>query len=340
MSVQLLDPAGRHHDLLTAITGQLEEVSLIIERQLASNLPAVNALCRHIERYRGKMLRPTMVLVSGLAASAVEDAAEFPDARGLTEAHRTVAAVTELIHMATLVHDDVLDEAEIRRRGATINHLHGNETAVMLGDYLISNAFHLCSTVGDPSINLALGRVTNTLCEGELLQLHHREKYGIDERTYFEIIERKTASLIGEACRLGAKLSGANDAVIEALGHYGATLGIAFQIQDDLLDVMGEQDVVGKSLGRDLDKGKLTLPLIIALREADGLQRGELLRAIESRETDEIRSILIATGAARRAREAAVDLVNRAKAGLTPIARGPMRDLLESLADTVVERTF
>lgn len=340
MSVQLLDPAGRHHDLLALLGGQLAEVSLIIERQLASDLPAVNALCRHIERYRGKMLRPTMVLVSGLAASAADDSAELPDARVLNEAHRTVAAVTELIHMATLVHDDVLDEAEIRRRGATINHLHGNETAVMLGDYLISNAFHLCSTVGDPAINLALGRVTNTLCEGELLQLHHRDKYGIDERTYFEIIDRKTASLIGEACRLGAKLSGASDAVIEALGQYGATLGIAFQIQDDLLDVMGEQDVVGKSLGRDLDKGKLTLPLIIALREADAAQRGALLRAIEARETEEIRAVLLATGAAARARETAVELVGRAKAGLTPIAPGSMRDLLETLANTVVERTF
>ncbi len=339
MSVQLLDPAGRHHDLIALLAEQLEAVSLIIERQLASDLPAVNSLCRHIERYRGKMLRPTMVLVAGLAAANVS-ADEAAGAETLTDAHRTVAAVTELIHMATLVHDDVLDEAEIRRRGATINHLYGNETAVMLGDYLISNAFHLCSTVGDPSINLALGRVTNTLCEGELLQLHHREKLGIDERTYFEIIQRKTASLIGEACRLGALLSGAGESMCAALAQYGGTLGIAFQIQDDLLDVMGEQEIVGKSLGRDLEKGKLTLPLIIALREADGRDRGRLLQAIESRETDEIRTMLLTTGAAARARETAVELVASAKSSLLAMPAGTMRDLLEALADSVVERSF
>lgn len=335
---RILDLTPSHHDLLEHVAARLEDVALIIERQLASDLPAVNTLCRHVERYRGKMLRPMMVIVSGLAAAAREGQA--PDLATITAAHHTVAAVTELIHMATLVHDDVLDEAEVRRRGATVNHLHGNETAVMLGDYLISNAFHLCSTIGDPAINLALGRVTNTLCEGELLQLHHRDHLGLDEPTYFEIIRRKTASLIGAACRLGARLSGADPRVIDALGRYGEVMGIAFQIQDDLLDIMGEQEVVGKSLGRDLDKGKLTLPLILALRAAGPAERGALLRAIEARDSDGIRSVLLASGAVEQAREAAVSLVNEARGELNIIAPGPARELLLTLADAVIDRRF
>src|SRR3954470_17406277 len=165
----MLDTDATHRHVATLLREQLEQVTLIFERQLASDMSAVNTLCRHVERYRGKMLRPTLVLLSGLAAGG-----EPCDGSALTEKHRIIAAVTEMIHMATLVHDDVLDEALIRRQGATVNHLWGNETAVILGDYLISNAFHLCSTAGDPAINLALGQITNTLCEGELVQLHHR----------------------------------------------------------------------------------------------------------------------------------------------------------------------
>ena len=200
-----------HQPIAALLAEQLDQVTLIFERQLASDMSAVNNLCMHVENYRGKMLRPMLVLLSGLAAGS--ETAEENGTALLTERHRIVAAVTEMIHMATLVHDDVLDEARIRRRGSTVNHLWGNETAVILGDYLISNAFHLCSTVGDPAINLALGQVTNTLCEGELVQLHHRNDYSIDEATYLEIIRRKTASLIGECCRLGAQLSDADERI-------------------------------------------------------------------------------------------------------------------------------
>ncbi|MCL4212209.1 MAG: polyprenyl synthetase family protein [Phycisphaeraceae bacterium] len=331
---RLLDHPAADRPLLSLLESQLEEVALVIERQLASDLPAVNALCRHVERYRGKMLRPTMVLLSGLASVGAEDAA------ALTPAHRTVAAVTELIHMATLVHDDVLDDAAERRRGATVNALHGNEMAVMLGDYLISNAFHLCSSVGDPAINLALGRVTNTLCEGELLQLHHRNHYGIDEATYFEIVKRKTASLIAEACRLGAMLCGAPPHVAEALAEAGTALGIAFQIQDDLLDLVGDQQVVGKSLGRDLDKGKLTLPLILHLGEASPVERGEALRSIEQRDHQSLTGLLLAGGAIARATDRANEFVSRAKRRLAALPAGPARDLFDSLADRLVMRPF
>jgi octaprenyl-diphosphate synthase len=329
----MLDLADLHQPTAALLADQLEQVALVFERQLASELSAVNGLCLHVEKYRGKMLRPSLVILSGLAAGDPPG-----DASALTDTHRIVAAVTEMIHMATLVHDDVLDEATVRRGGSTVNSLWGNEAAVMLGDYLISNAFHLCSTAGDPSINLALGEVTNTLCEGELVQLHHRHDYGIDEATYLEIVGRKTASLIGECCRLGAVLSGAGETTGAALRRFGERLGVAFQIQDDLLDLMGEEQVTGKSLGRDLDKGKLTLPVILYLAGADQSQRGEALRLIEARDAGALVERLLVSGAIDHASRSAREHVAEARTELAVLPASPARDLLATLADRVVDR--
>ena len=317
------------------LAARLEEVGVIFERQLASNLTAVNELCLHIENYRGKMLRPMLVLMSGMAASG-----EPCDGAVLTKKHLTVAAVTEMIHMATLVHDDVLDEADIRRRGATVNHLWGNEAAVMLGDYLISNAFHLCSTMRDPLINLKLGEVTNMLCEGELVQIHQRENFGLDEETYFEIVKRKTASLIGACCRLGAELAGADQSKVQALEDYGFALGQAFQIQDDLLDLTGNQEVVGKPLGKDLEKGKTTLPIIYHLRSALPQERGEVLRLLRQRNITELRVRLAQSGAVEQAAEVARRLVTEAQEALPELPPSAARDMLYPLADAVITRKY
>ncbi len=329
----MLDPAISDRPLAALLARELEDVTVIFERQLASELSAVNGLCVHVEQYRGKMLRPTLVLLSGIAA-----AGEPCDGSALTDRHRILAAVVEMIHMATLVHDDVLDEAEIRRRGATVNHLWGNEAAVMLGDYLISNSFHLCSQIGDPAINLALGEVTNTLCEGELAQLHHRNDYGIDEATYLEIVRRKTASLIGACCRLGGVLSGADAAVTDALFRTGIALGVAFQIQDDLLDLIGDERVVGKSLGKDLGKGKMTLPMIEHLAGASQHERGDALRLIESGDTASLAAILHASGAVDASRAAAARFVDDARGELHALPSSAARDLFEVLADSVIAR--
>jgi len=328
----MLDLARINQPIAEFLARELVEVSVIFERQLASELSAVNALCMHVEHYRGKMLRPTLVLLSGLTAA--------PDSDALTDKHRTVAAVVELIHMATLVHDDVLDEAEVRRRGATVSHLWGNEAAVMLGDYLISNAFHLCSTIGDPSINLALGAVTNMICEGELAQLHHRHDYGLDENAYLEMIRRKTAALIGECCRLGAKLAAAPRPVADALHQAGIVLGIAFQIQDDLIDLIGDQDAVGKSLGKDLDKGKLTLPLIRLLATVPPRDRGAMLRLIDAADTSALRSRLLNSDAVDYARRIAANFIQSAKRELAALPESPARDLFDKLADSVIDRAF
>jgi octaprenyl-diphosphate synthase len=313
---------------LTQLAPLLAEVGKAFERQLASDLPPVNTLCRHVERYRGKMLRPTMVFLCGQAFGPVG------------ERHVIVAATCEMIHMATLVHDDVLDEAEVRRKGHTVNHLRGNEVAVMLGDYLISNAFHLCSRAGDPALNLRLGEVTNTLCEGELVQLSHREDLSLDERTYFEIVRRKTAVLIGACCELGAQLSGAPADAVAALRRFGEGIGVAFQIQDDLLDLEGRQDVVGKSLGRDLEKGKLTLPVIIHLAQASGEVRERTIEAIRARDGAALLAELTASGSLAAARSRAVELVAAARTELRHVPAGLSRDALDAAAMAIVHRDF
>jgi octaprenyl-diphosphate synthase len=313
---------------LSQLAPLLAEVGKAFERQLASDLPPVNTLCRHVERYRGKMLRPTMVFLCGQAFGPVG------------ERHVIVAATCEMIHMATLVHDDVLDEAEVRRKGHTVNHLRGNEVAVMLGDYLISNAFHLCSRAGDPALNLRLGEVTNTLCEGELVQLSHRDDLSLDERTYFEIVRRKTAVLIGACCELGAQLSGAPADAVAALRRFGEGIGVAFQIQDDLLDLEGRQDVVGKSLGRDLEKGKLTLPVIIHLAQASGEVRERTIEAIRARDGVALLAELTASGSLAAARSRAVELVAAARTELRHVPAGLSRDALDAAAMAIVHRDF
>jgi len=333
---RLLDPARMDRVLAERLSRELDEIEVVFERQLASDLTAVNALCLHVARYRGKMLRPTLVLAGGVAAGGLD---------ALVPEHRTIAATVEMIHMATLVHDDVLDDADVRRAGDTVNRLHGNETAVMLGDYLISNAFHLCSTAGRPEVNLRLGEVTNTLCEGELLQLSHRGDHALSVGTYLEIVRRKTASLIAESVRLGAELAGAPAATADALHRAGTLMGIAFQVQDDVLDLVGEETVTGKSTGRDLALHKMTLPMILHLEAASADERGRMLDLIDgtsARGHDDaaaaIRRRLVEDGAVDAARDRARGFVAEAAAIIADLPDGPGRALLERMAASIVER--
>lgn len=338
--------AGGNTQLAQRLAGELSDVESRLSVELLSDLPAVNALVEHTERYRGKMLRPMLVLTSGLGAS--------PDGQTLTDAHRAIAAVVEMVHLATLVHDDVLDEAEVRRGGATINRLHGNEAAVMLGDYLISHAYHLCSSLDRPDAARLIARTTNTVCEGELLQLANRNNWDLDEATYEQIIWRKTASLTGACCRLGAMLHGVDDERADALQAYGEQVGMAFQIIDDVLDLVGHPHVVGKSLRLDLHKGKLTLPLIRGLGQSDGDVRRRLrgLMAQATRvglEADEpegrevfvqVRDLLEQVGAIRAARQKASRLVAAARQGLGVLADLPPRGLLADMAEAVLGRQY
>ncbi|MBB6431021.1 polyprenyl synthetase family protein [Algisphaera agarilytica] len=331
-------------EIHATLTQRLAQVESRFRAELLSDLPNVNTLAEHVERYRGKMLRPTLVLVSAMAAYPERDEDEqFQD--WVT----TVATVAEMVHMATLVHDDILDEAEMRRRGATINHLRGNEAAVMLGDYLISHAYHLCSAIPLPAASRAIAAATNTVCEGELLQLHHREDWELGERTYFEIIRRKTASLCGVCCQMPVVLetgqvdSGA--AVGQTLFEFGQKLGVAFQIIDDVLDLTGNPEEVGKTLGRDLAKGKLTLPLIHHLASVGASERealvADLKRGVDDDAVARLREAIREGEGLDYARQWAERLVGDAKSSIEmQLPPSDARQLLVGMADAVISRRF
>jgi octaprenyl-diphosphate synthase len=334
---------------LAAVQEQLAaammRVELMFDRALTSDLPPVRNLVRHIESYRGKMLRPALVILSGLAASRPGTRNPEPDSVP-SPAHITIAAVCEMIHMATLVHDDVLDEADVRRKGATVNRLRGNEAAVILGDYLFSSAYHLCATLDSLTAARLIGQTGMTLCAGELLQLHHRENMSIDQPTYFEVVRRKTGSLISIACKLGALQSGADEPTAQRFADFGMALGVAFQIQDDLLDLTGNQTLVGKPLRKDLELGKLTLPVIHHLEHAAPQERGRTLALLDETDTFDARAArqlfdaLTTTSSLAFADGKARDLVAQAKSLLAPVPDSPAKRLLLVMADQVVARAF
>ena len=317
------------HDLHAPVVDELARVERRFDDELGSDFAFVRQLCRRVERYRGKMLRPTLLL---LAAKGC---------RKLTDAHITLAAVVEMVHLATLVHDDVLDAADLRRGQATINATDGNETAVLLGDYLISHAYHLCSSLEDQYAARTIAATTNTVCEGELMQIHHRADVGLTEARYLEIISRKTAALTGTCCALGARYAGAQPAVVEAWHRFGMDVGIAFQIVDDVLDCIGGEGEMGKTLGRDLDLGKLTLPTIHAVTSAPAPVRDQLVRVLGNGHTvarTTVRGWLEQSGSIDYAYAAASQYLASAHRHVETLSPGPAREALKLVVDFVVQR--
>ena len=275
------------------------------------------------------MLRPMLVLLSGKACGKI-----VPE-------HIVLSTVVEMVHMSTLVHDDVLDDAELRRKGATINHLRGNEAAVLLGDYLISHSYHLCSSIGSQYASRTIARTTNEVCEGELLQIENRNNLDLSENVYMQIITRKTASLCGACCLLGAKQAGAPDELAQAMEHYGRRLGEAFQIQDDILDLLGDVREVGKTLGTDIEKGKMTLPMIHFMHNAPRQHR-ELLRSMlqqhEPDKGEKIRNLILPSPSIDFARNRARELVAQALDALRMLPPSDARAALTHAAQFVVDR--
>ncbi|MBI3836041.1 MAG: polyprenyl synthetase family protein [Planctomycetes bacterium] len=256
-------------DVYAPIAHDLRLAERIFDDELKSELPFIDELVATVRSYRGKMLRPSLLLLTARATGT------------LTEAHHVLAAVVEMVHMATLVHDDVLDGADERRRQPTIARLSGNTTAVLLGDYLISHAFHLCSSIGDSFASRRIGAATNTVCDGELLQNHRCGDLSMREQECIAILERKTGALTAVACELGARYAGATGSVCETMHEFGLSAGVAFQIVDDVLDIIGEQKIMGKTLGRDAELGKLTLPIIHCLAQSDSVSSIQLHRVLE-----------------------------------------------------------
>ncbi len=314
-------------DLTTPIAAALDEVVATFDAELRCDLPFVDHLVEHVRRYRGKFLRPRLLLLSGRAAGE------------LGRDHVVLAAVVEMVHLATLVHDDVLDEADVRRSGATVNRMVGNEAAVLLGDYLISHAYHLCSSLGSTSASRRIAAVTNTVCEGELMQIRHRGDPELTEAQYLEIIRRKTAALTGVCCELGAAASRASREVVDHMAAFGVDLGMAFQIVDDLLDLTGAENELGKTVGRDADLGKLTLPLIRYRDQAGPAERARfasLLADDTKVKSESVRSLIADTDAMNSALDTARLYVQSALGHLSLLPAGDARDALADAARFIV----
>lgn len=316
--------------LYASIQPAMDDVQRVLDHELRSRQDDVTQRIRYALELGGKRLRPGLLL---MAAQAVGD---------VTRDHIVLAAVVEMIHTATLVHDDVLDEATLRRHSATVNARWNNETSVLVGDFLFTHAFYLASTLNDPYACQTIGRATNQVCDGELQQLHATGRFDLSEPEYFDIIESKTAVLCACCCRLGAHYAGADDATERALNEFGRLLGLAFQITDDVLDVLGDESTAGKSLGSDLSKQKATLPLIRALATASSDRRRAMLARLR-RWSDDCRPDVLAwlhqSGAVRYAQSRARDFVERAQQQLDQLEQSPARDRLAHLARFVIERS-
>lgn len=314
-----------------AIGRHLLEAEQILMHELKSSNPYVSDLLQHITRFRGKRLRPILLLLSAEACG------------GIRHEHHVLAAVVEMIHLATLVHDDVLDEAETRRHVATVNARWNNETSVLFGDYLFTHSFHLASSLETTHACRAIGRATNIVCEGELSQIKERGNLDLSEEAYFRIIDGKTAELTALCGQLGAHYAGAELPVIESLERYGRYLGLAFQIADDVLDLVGNERKTGKSLGSDIEKQKLTLPLIRLLNRASEDEAHEI-RALLLHPAEDTRARLAPffekSDAMQYAHQRALRLAQDARQQLDVLPASPSKRILADIAEFAVQRTF
>lgn len=276
------------------IANELKQVQTIIFEQTDALCrdKSLGRLVRSFNVRSGKMIRPALLLLCGACCGEI------------TDKHIQTAAIMELLHNATLLHDDVIDEGQIRRGEATVNRIYGNEAAVLLGDFLLSRAFKMCTSLESEIIKI-ISATAARICEGELRQTIHKRDWNLSEAEYLEIITEKSAALFSTCCRLGGYLSGAKKRQIQSLSDYGLNFGIAFQIADDLVDITGDENASGKTLGSDVDRNKPTLPLIHILGRLNEQSKGrlsaertELIEGLDNRKSDskKIKDILESCG--------------------------------------------
>lgn len=318
---------------LSPIEGELRQVEEIISGQLTSEVRTVEAVSRHILDAGGKRLRPALVILSAYAVSSECDRLRTAQ----------VAAGAELIHTATLVHDDVIDDADARRGRLTANSLWGNRISVLTGDYMLAKAFSLLTLDGGIGVMRALSAATVAMAEGEIAQIEARGDAQALADSYLAIIRNKTAEFMSACCRIGPILASGSPSVEEALSRYGMDLGMAFQITDDLLDLIGDPNRTGKPVGGDLREGKVTMPIILAMERASESEREMLESIIRAEDVSEpdiefARQIAESTGAVEATRMIASDYVTRAIGHLGILPLSQAHTSLEGLARHIINR--
>ncbi|HMO14408.1 MAG TPA: polyprenyl synthetase family protein [Pirellulaceae bacterium] len=314
--------ARSYRTILEIIQPELEQVEELLRQELSSDNDFVQKMLQHPMFWGGKRIRPALVLLSGRALQP----------GNLTPNHHVVAAVLEMIHAATLVHDDILDEAMVRRNCESLNQQWGSQLSVLLGDFLFSHAFTLASTTGSTFACQQIGLATNAVCAGEINQITSQGNFELTESDYLHIIDGKTGRLCSVACLLGAHFSDAPAETATILESIGLYYGRAFQIIDDVLDIRGNEAKVGKSLGSDYRQGKLTLPLISALQTSGAALRDEIVARMRKGEfkPEEVSSFIDQHGGFDYAFSRATEYVHQAQALLqevSPNCAQPMMDL-------------
>ncbi len=308
----------------------LDRLSALLEQELAADDPFVSELVRHVLSTRGKMVRPALVCLSAGASG------------GAGEARLWLAGAVELIHVASLIHDDIIDQSEVRRGVVTVNVQWGNQIAVLLGDYLFAKAFDLLSRIRHPDVAPTLAAATVKMSQAEIMQIKFGQAPHGDEQVYFEIIAGKTAHLFSAACKAGGLVAG-NTIAADRLGAFGLHWGMAFQITDDALDLTSREEALGKPIYSDISSGKITLPVIRALHEASADDRTHLLGLLggtaRDGDRDEIQRLLQRYGGIDYALDVAGRYSRRAADALAPLAPGPAKDSLLALTEFVVVRS-
>jgi octaprenyl-diphosphate synthase len=323
--------------LMSPIKPMMEEAHRVLEGELHDPSPAAQDMLAHISRFKGKQMRGAMLLLSGKATGAYSDE------------HPTMAAVIEMIHLATLVHDDVLDGAEVRRRVASVNQRWDNQVAVLLGDFLYTRAFGLSLTLSNRYCSRVLAETSRKICVGEIEQSAMRYHFDLPQADYERIAGAKTACLMSSACELGARypeggVSTERDAYGDEMAAYGWEIGLAFQIVDDCLDLEGDPEKVGKSLGVDAEDGKITLPILAVYRDADESVR-EKIREVYTvpdldRRAARLHDVCDVSLGIEVAMARAKDLVDSAIARVSALPKSASRRALIEIGDYVLVRKW
>lgn len=317
-------------EIQVLMKGELDLMNKILVNRLDSNVDLINQMSHYIINSGGKRIRPLLLL---LCAKATDYDGDY---------HYSMAVVIELIHTATLLHDDVVDQSITRRGQETANELWGNAPSVLVGDFLYSRAFEIMVEPNSMEIMKILSKATNQISEGEVLQLLNIKNSNVTQTEYFRVIERKTACLFKAACQIAGILSNSNEKVIEAMGAFGLHLGNAFQIIDDTLDYESDSNIIGKEVGDDLSEGKVTLPMIYALEKTTKTENKILTNAIQNADASNINQvveILINVNAFQFSRDIANKESNMALESIDIIPSSEYKTALKLLCKLSLERS-
>jgi octaprenyl-diphosphate synthase len=319
-------------DILTEYKSDMQRMEQRIHDSLGTNVPLILEVSKYILGSGGKRFRPLLHLLSARACGCRDHNTEY-----------IIGSVVEYLHTASLLHDDVVDEATLRRGRSSANSIWGNQASILVGDYLYSKALYHAVRLENQRVMDVLSETTTVMSEGEVLQLMHIQNPDITEEDYFRVVECKTGVLIAASCRLGAIISRAPLSQEDALTAYGKKLGLAFQVTDDTLDYAANQKQLGKVLGKDMAEGKVTLPLIYLMREANPEERANLQGVLQANTVSD-QDLTYTLGLMQKynsvpeALERAQTFSNEAKAALNLFPNSSPRQALAALADYVIQR--